>query len=163
MNIFVLDKDPTKAAQYMCDKHIPKMILETAQLLCSAYDDAPYKRTHYNHPCAVWTRQSQNNYSWLILHGYALQEEYFKRYGKRHKSFDVIVWCYENRQRLNIADLGLTSFALCMPDQYKVGDVVESYRQYYRLGKTFAKWDRLGNRPEWMDNNDYRIQGYSNI
>lgn len=37
MNIFVLDSDPAKAAEYMCDKHIPKMILESAQLLCTAH------------------------------------------------------------------------------------------------------------------------------
>lgn len=150
MNIFVLDNSPETSAQYMCDKHIPKMILETAQLLCSAYDSAPYKRTHYNHPCAKWTRQSQQNYSWLIRHGYALQEEYSKRYAKRHKSFDVIVWCYENRQSLKINDNGLTDFVLCMPDQYKGGSAIESYRRYYRLGKPFARWDKLGNIPDWM-------------
>jgi hypothetical protein len=37
MNIFVLDKDPVKAAEYMCDKHIVKMMLETNQLLCTAH------------------------------------------------------------------------------------------------------------------------------
>jgi hypothetical protein len=28
MNIFYLDKDPKKAAEYSCDKHVVKMILE---------------------------------------------------------------------------------------------------------------------------------------
>jgi hypothetical protein len=37
LNIFVLDKDPARAAEYMCDKHIPKMALETNQLLCTAH------------------------------------------------------------------------------------------------------------------------------
>lgn len=37
MNIFVLDRDPKKAAQYQCDKHVVKMILESAQMLVSAY------------------------------------------------------------------------------------------------------------------------------
>ena len=36
MNIFVLDDDPAIAAQMMCDKHIPKMIVETFQMLGSA-------------------------------------------------------------------------------------------------------------------------------
>ena len=36
MNIFVLDEDPAIAAQMMCDKHIPKMIVETFQMLGSA-------------------------------------------------------------------------------------------------------------------------------
>ena len=37
MNIFYLDKDPVKAAQYSCDKHVVKMILESAQMLCTAH------------------------------------------------------------------------------------------------------------------------------
>ena len=37
MNIFYLDTDPQKCAQYMVDKHVVKMILETAQLLSTAH------------------------------------------------------------------------------------------------------------------------------
>ena len=36
MNIFYLDKDPVKAAEMSCDKHVVKMILESAQMLCTA-------------------------------------------------------------------------------------------------------------------------------
>ena len=36
MNIFVLDYDITKCAQAHMDKHVTKMILESAQLLCTA-------------------------------------------------------------------------------------------------------------------------------
>ena len=38
MNIFALDNDPTAAARSLCD-HIGKMLLESAQLLCNAYDE----------------------------------------------------------------------------------------------------------------------------
>ena len=37
MNIFVLDLDPQKAAEYHCNKHVVKMILESAQMLCTAH------------------------------------------------------------------------------------------------------------------------------
>lgn len=37
MNIFVLDSNPKLAAQYHCNKHCVKMILESAQMLCSAH------------------------------------------------------------------------------------------------------------------------------
>lgn len=37
MNIFYLDEDPNLAAQYQYDKHVIKMILETAQLLSTAH------------------------------------------------------------------------------------------------------------------------------
>jgi hypothetical protein len=37
MNIFHLDKDPVKAAEYMADKHVVKMCLEYSQLLCTSH------------------------------------------------------------------------------------------------------------------------------
>ena len=61
MNIFVLHKDPTVAAQMLCDKHVPKMIVESAQMLSTVHrmlDGEPVKRpsksgktiqTYYNH------------------------------------------------------------------------------------------------------------------
>ena len=73
MNIFVLDDDPKTCAMYHCDKHVVKMILETAQMICTthhligSYDyDIPYKSTHINHPCNRWLRDSVENYNWLI-------------------------------------------------------------------------------------------------
>ena len=37
MNIFILDTDPIKAAEYHCDKHVVKMILESVQMLSTAH------------------------------------------------------------------------------------------------------------------------------
>lgn len=37
VNVFMLDLDPVLAARYHCDKHVVKMILETAQLLSTAW------------------------------------------------------------------------------------------------------------------------------
>ena len=61
MNIFYLHPNPNKAAAYHYDKHKVKMILEAAQMLCTAhhhyaelyeYDASyiPYRKAHYNHP-----------------------------------------------------------------------------------------------------------------
>lgn len=49
MNLFALDLKPHVAATYHCDQHVGKMILETAQLLCTAHrmldgKRAPIKR-----------------------------------------------------------------------------------------------------------------------
>lgn len=151
MNIFVLDTSPVSSAQMQCDKHVVKMILETAQLLCSPFepDSAPYRRTHFNHPCSKWVRESKANYLWLVQHGIALCSEYEFRYGKKHKSSAVIKWCLDNINSLNFPEGQLTAFPKAMPDQYKTNDVVESYRNYY-LGdkKKFAKWTRRG-PPNW--------------
>jgi len=147
MNIFVLHQDPTIAAQMACDKHVVKMVLETAQLLCSVVENAPYKRTHYNHPCAIWTRKSMSNVNWLVIHGLALCDEYTHRYGKVHKSQQVIEWCRDN---IRIADHGLTPFALAMPDVYHSDDVVDSYRRYYIYDKMkIAAWNKTRQAPHW--------------
>jgi hypothetical protein len=37
MNIFILDENPVTAAKMQCDKHVVKMIIESAQMLCTAH------------------------------------------------------------------------------------------------------------------------------
>jgi hypothetical protein len=137
MNIFLLDWDVKKCAEYHCDKHVVKMILETAQLLCGVHhmteqvtEQVPYKLSHKNHPCAIWARESLTNYLYLCELGLELCKEYTYRYEKRHKSQDVIEWCITNKSQ--ISDKGFTKPALAMPDEYKVSDAVESYRNYYK-------------------------------
>jgi len=76
VNIFALDWDPFLAAQFQCDKHVVKMVLESAQILCSAFPDAPYKRTHPRHPCVRWALSTRSNYDWLVKHAYGLSDEY---------------------------------------------------------------------------------------
>jgi hypothetical protein len=131
------------------------MILETAQLLCGAHyttdqptDQVPYKPSHKNHPCSIWVRESLSNYLYLCELGLALSKEYTNRYGKRHKSQDVIEWCVTNK--INICDKGFTEPPKAMPDEYKVSDVIESYRNYYRgAKKSFAVW-KNSEIPSWF-------------
>ena len=80
--------------------------------------------------------------------GLALCKEYTYRYGKRHKSQDVVEWCITNKP--NIPDIGFTEPAKAMPDEFKVKSVIQSYRNYYIGAKSsFAKWK---NReiPQWF-------------
>jgi len=141
MNIFYLDHNPVKAASYFYDKHKVKMILESAQMLCTAHHvfnnghNVPYKKAHLNHPSTIWVRSSVANYKWLYLHMLALGKEYTKRYGKHHLSIDKC------RDALATPPPGLlyTDFSeppQCMPDQYKVdGDAVAAYWNYYENEK----------------------------
>jgi len=153
MNIFFLDENPKLNAQYHCDKHVVKMILETAQLLCSVHHmcdevDVPYKLAHKNHPCSIWCRKSLTNYLALCELGLELSKEYTYRYKKHHKSTDVIHWCLDNLP--DIKDIGFTPPPLAMPEQYKVDDYVQSYRNYY-IGdkKRFATWKNR-DVPSWF-------------
>jgi hypothetical protein len=154
MNIFVLNEDPVQAAKDQCDKHVVKMILESGQMLCAAHEPglSPWKRTHYNHPCTIWVRSSKENYRWLAIHGLELCAEYTRRYGRRHKAEDVLIWCAENVPE-NLPDVPQTPFAVAIknPDYYR-DNVVESYRAYY-LGEKirFAKWKYCPAPKWWTD------------
>lgn len=151
MNIFILDKDPVIAAQSLCDKHVVKMALESAQMLCSIHEPgaAPYRRAFYNHPCTKWARKSKQNYQWLIDHGREICLELLKRYTTLHKSYLVINWAQDNINILNLPNTRLTSFALAMPEDCKRPCAVESYRLYYRRYKySFATWKRRS-PPNW--------------
>lgn len=136
MNIFVLDLDPVKCAAQYINKHVVKMTLETAQILCAVHEPgvAPYKRTHYNHPCTVWARESTANYLWLCDLGLAIANEYTERYGKRHKSQDVIEWC-EERIPESIPYGPLTAFPQAMPDEFKDDCPITAYKKYYEHKK----------------------------
>ena len=131
------------------------MILETAQLLCGVHhmtdqvtEQVPYKLSHKNHPCAIWSRESLSNYLYLCDLGLELCKEYTYRYGKRHKSQDVIEWCVTNKP--NICDKEFTEPARAMPNEYKVDSVVESYRNYYIGEKSkIAVWKNR-DIPEWF-------------
>jgi len=151
VNIFVLSTDPEEAARMQCDKHCLKMILESGQMLCAAHEPntAPWKRTHYNHPCTVWTRASTENYKWLATHGLVLCDEYTKRYGKVHAAEEVLVWCAENIP-VNVPVGPLTPFVVSIKDpKYHLGDPVSSYRAYYKGDKVrFARW-RYCDPPSW--------------
>lgn len=142
MNVFVLDKDPVIAAQLQCDKHIVKMIVESAQMLSTTHrmldgikvkkpsksgktmvnhyilpdhprEDTLYKAVHFNHPCTVWTRESLENYEWHYLHFVALCDEYKFRYGKIHLSDKILRNALKTPPK-NIPQKGLTQFPLAM-------------------------------------------------
>lgn len=150
MNIFYLDYDIKKCAKYHCDKHVVKMLLEYAQLLSSAchVSGSPqgYALTHKNHPCAIWTRASEDNFLYLADLAYYVHKEWQTRYHhtKNHKSWDVI----SNLDLPKLPSNGFSNPPKCMPDEYKVDCVVESYRNYYIGAKShFATWKN--GVPEW--------------
>ena len=97
MNIFVLDENPIRAAEMMCDKHIPKMVVESAQMMASALrrhgvtdermpltkSGTPYKGGYQHHPCTVWAGDTRMNFMWLATHALALCKEYEQRFHNR--------------------------------------------------------------------------------
>ena len=148
MNIFFVHRDPAIAAQMLHDKHVVKMILETAQILSTAAirhgapADGLYKPTHENHPSVRWAGDVVGNFAWLSLHGTALCREYSRRFGKIHKSQEVVLSCIARGRVLPAGDM--TDPPQCMPEEYKIpGDPVGGYRRYYLGAKVQqSRWTR---------------------
>jgi hypothetical protein len=140
MNIFYLHECPDISAKLQYNKHVVKMILESAQMLCTAHHcygnaeqklNVPYKQAHLNHPSTIWARKSRATYRWLYLHMMALGDEYTKRYGKEHLT---ITKCakFLNVPPVHIQGDEWSEPPQAMPDEYKVeGDSITAYRNYY--------------------------------
>lgn len=149
MNIFILDNNPELAAEMHCDKHVNKMILESAQMLCTVLG-GPYKPTHRNHPCTRWIAESQANAEWVMSLAWHLNNEWRDRYGhnRNHKSWDVIRGMDDADLVGKLPSCRMTPFALAMPDEYKSEDAVQAYRAYYK-SKPFASWEKGREQPSW--------------
>ncbi len=173
MNIFVLDEDPVLAAEYHNDRHVCKMILETAQLLCTAHvqtdgertaqrriGDVILRPTHVNHPCARWARECKLNYEWLWRLGCALLDEYAARYGRDH-NFEPLFSRLRQTPML-IEHLSVrTPWPQCMPPQYQGPDAVQAYRRYYVAEKRhLASWRPPATIPDWwIEMSNHTLQG----
>jgi hypothetical protein len=173
MNIFFLHVDPKVAAEAHCDKHVVKMLLESTQLLWTAWhilnegatppDDAPttkagargYRLTHKNHPCAIWARARRANYLWLCALAAALADEYHYRYPAAagpHACEAHVAWLTANPPRSLLLG-AMTAPPLAMPAEFKISrDPVKSYRAFY-VGSKGARGLLTYTRrpqPEWI-------------
>jgi hypothetical protein len=160
MNIFYLHHAAPLAARMHCDIHVVKMILETAQILCTVHHihgnghAVPYKPTHARHPSVLWAADSKMHYDWLQQLGVYLCNEYSLRYNtRRHACEDYIKGALSAPPPTL---LGQKKFLWseppqAMPDDCKVeGDAITAYRNYYKKYKaSFAKW-KLGGVPAFM-------------
>lgn len=163
MNIFYLDHSPAKAAQAHYDCHVRKMILESAQLLSTAWHVllpqyaaglSIYRQTHVNHPSARWVRESGLHYSWLWDLGMALCGEFQYRWGKPHATEQVL-------RRLSPIPVPVSPVwkdpPQAMPCMYQHEDAVTAYRMYYKFGKAELLKYTKREQPEWMDSLDWDI------
>ncbi len=180
MNLFILNRNPVIAAQDQCDKHVVKMIVESAQMLSTVHrmldgietkrpsksgktmakyfelsddrEDVLYKAVHFNHPCTVWSRESMHNYRWHYKHFIALCDEYTYRYGKVHSSDTKL---REHLEQLpnNIPVTKMTEFKLAMKSnpECMLECPVESYRAFYHTKQHRFKMDWTKRKiPEWF-------------
>ena len=111
MNIFFLHKDPQWAANGLCDKHVPKMLLESAQMLSTALHSHTmgistgiYKEAYTNHPMTKWVGFNRDCFRWALENAVFISQEYYKRFSKLHKSSRIINNIYDNNYIDDIPD-----------------------------------------------------------
>ena len=153
MNLFYLHPDPVEAARMQCDRHVVKMILETAQMLSTAHaeldgESPAYKPTHKNHPSTVWVRSSAAAYEWAFTHMLALGREYTKRYGKTHKTIREHGWVLSHLPKaLRDCRKPFEPPPQCMYDECKRDDTVQAYQVYYNAKAD--EWAAKGRPMTW--------------
>jgi len=165
MNLFFLHIDPKKCAEFHCDKHVVKMILETVQMLYTAHNvlktpNLPndrennfvsYRSFSPKHPTCIWIRQCEKNYRYASLVAKYLCEEYTHRYARIHKCQQHVDWLIlnipNNFQTISynpetvlsynkeFQEQGHTPVPLAMYDDVKYHDTFKSYRFYYIVHK----------------------------
>jgi hypothetical protein len=155
MNIFVISSDPKECAQALDDLRLNKMIIETAQLLSTAMrfhgytGNLVYKTAHLNHPCAVWARESNSNYEWLLSYMQELVIERKARTPKHHKTYDKL---FALSQGIAFIPKGSqTPWPNCTPNKH-IADIHDAYkitmRDKWAQDKRPPKWT-LSQKPSW--------------
>ena len=178
MNIFFSHDDPRISARNLDDKRVNKMVLESAQMLCTAINEhggltktqvglnkrgkpkyeyqfasgnKAYAPTHANHPSNVWCRETRMNYGWLLMHFAALANEYTYRTGKVHKSYRELF--NDLLHGINFIPLGnLTPYANCAARQ----DMNINYKHMTDVCQAYQLYliDRWANdvlTPKWTN------------
>lgn len=165
MNIFLLDTDLEKCAQYHCDKHVVKMPLEYAQLLSTTMWhkglEGPYKLTHENHPCAIWCRAYKGNYQKLWDLAICVGKEYTHRYGKVHKSIQLLLDGTIPRNIESWTEVIPTVSPLPNCTTYETDpryNLVDLYRLYYMTDKSHLLTYKNREEPKWMGDRFYQQQ-----
>lgn len=160
-----------------CNKHVVKMVLETAQLLSTAHrlldgaraagvsksgrkqtswvlpderrESVLYRATHAHHPTAAWVRASREQYAWAFSLFVELLREYSFRYGKVHACSKLVDALAD--PPAGIPDAGFADPPTCMPDAFRVsGDAVACYRAYYAEGKKDLLSYKAREAPAWL-------------
>lgn len=158
MNLFYLDSDPSASAQYHCDKHVVKMILEGLQLQNAAlyrvnpegWDRRP---GWFSHPAAIWAATSRENYTWLCRHTVELCNEYLLRYKRHHVRDPLARFRLQNCRLPNhvIPEGEWTQPYQGVPNDCKQQSTAEAYRLYYNKYKwPFAVWNH-SETPIWFN------------
>ena len=169
MNRFIIGHVPQEIVQSMCDKHVVKMPLEEAQMLCTVLRKADpefadahglYKMAHKNHPCTLWAGETRSNYMYAFMLWQYMCLEYTYRYGKHHAT-ERFVEAFREGAKLVPEGL-MTRHPECFGEHTDLKSdefwPVDSYRKFYntkqhRFKMTWTNRDV----PYWFEYQNWEI------
>ena len=98
MNIFYVDKNPVVAARSLVDKHVVKMILESAQLLSTAHRllDGEQRISQRLVPGTLETPKYRKHTSWVLP-----DSRDYVMYSATHANHPSAVWCRTSIENYN--------------------------------------------------------------
>lgn len=179
MNRFIIDHHPVGIARQLCDKHIVKMPLEEAQMLCTvvrkyapdyADEHELYKTAHPKHPCTIWAGETRANFMFAYTLYDAMLEEYKYRYHRDHGAGNPSV-TNPKATRYHLLDAakhipegGLTKHPECFSEHThlvtKEPWPVSSYRAFYIVDKMrIAEYNNGREMPLWLAEAKYNLEG----
>ena len=168
MNVFAVSNDPVACARALDDRRLIKMVLETAQIICTATSErrlgvaVPYKSTHKFHPCVIWA-QTDSALLWMCTYFEELCKEYTLRFEKTHKCAFLMSSPVTNiRARLSHAKQTPETFANCASKRelgidYKgLSDTHKAYQLYL-----VARWSR--EITSYLENSSHYSPRWTNV
>ena len=162
MNRFLINYSPELCARDMCDKHVVKMPLEEAQMLCTtvrlhapeyAEEAGLYRAVHQKHPCTIWAGQTRANYLYSLDMFREMCREYTYRYGKVHASWRLYDALVDAAQY--VPDGNITPHPECFSEHTDLKSgrpwPIQSYRKFYMTKQKRFKmvWTKR-DMPEWF-------------
>ena len=169
MNRFLINYSPELCARDLCDKHVVKMPLEEAQMLCTtvrlhapeyAEEVGLYRAVHQKHPCTIWAGQTRANYLYSLDMFREMCREYTHRYSKVHASWRLYDALVDAAQY--VPDGGITPHPECFSEHTDLKSgrpwPIQSYRQFYQTKQHRFKmvWTKR-DVPDWFEYQNWEI------
>ena len=169
MNRFLINYSPELCARDLCDKHVVKMPLEEAQMLCTtvrlhapeyAEEAGLYRAVHQKHPCTIWAGQTRANYLYSLDMFREMCREYTHRYGKVHASWRLYDALVDATQY--VPDGNITPHPECFSEHTDLKSgrpwPIQSYRKFYMTKQRRFKmvWTKR-DVPDWFEYRNWEI------
>lgn len=147
MNIFWLDEDMARCAEYHCDKHVVKMLLESVQILNTVLYKAYYDRV-------VETKPQDSFFEELCTFGYMARlgrKRNSLPYKPTHPNHPCVAWageCTGNFKKLTLLATKLSNeYTYRYGRRHKSADALRSILELTNMNRELPLPDHLESRP----------------